>query len=155
MALLRAGRGGRGQLFRKEAMAVVGLSWVLATILGALPFYLSGTRRSAAVRLARSDDAAFVYRGPLRFQQWRRKDGLSSAEHRLVTELVNAGAKGFDGPFLEGLRNEFPELQDSQPADVLRQLAQRDVDWRSVLRFPGDEGLPDRTDRFRVRWVPI
>ncbi len=43
------------------------------------------------------------------------KDGLSSAEHRLVTELVNAGAKGFDGPFLEGLRNEFPELRDSQP----------------------------------------
>ncbi|QDT02346.1 Trk system potassium uptake protein TrkG [Rubripirellula lacrimiformis] len=32
-----------GQLFQKEAMAIVGLSWVLATILGALPFYLSGT----------------------------------------------------------------------------------------------------------------
>ena len=32
-----------GQLFQKEAMAIVGLSWVMATILGALPFYLSGT----------------------------------------------------------------------------------------------------------------
>ncbi len=38
------GRGHRApQLFQKEAMAIVGLSWVLATILGALPFYLSHT----------------------------------------------------------------------------------------------------------------
>ncbi len=38
------GRGQRStQLFQKEAMAIVGLSWVLATVLGALPFYLSHT----------------------------------------------------------------------------------------------------------------
>ncbi|MCC9600830.1 TrkH family potassium uptake protein [Stieleria sp. JC731] len=43
-ALMIAGRTRKGKpLFRKEAMAVVGLSWLLATILGALPFYLSGT----------------------------------------------------------------------------------------------------------------
>ena len=40
-------KGGNGQLFRKEAMAVVGLSWVLATLLGALPFRLSGTMMDA------------------------------------------------------------------------------------------------------------
>ncbi len=40
-----AGRGPQGQLFRKEAMAVVGLTWILATLLGALPYLLSGTRR--------------------------------------------------------------------------------------------------------------
>ncbi len=39
------GRDARTLLYRKEAMAVVGLSWVLATILGALPFYLSGAAR--------------------------------------------------------------------------------------------------------------
>lgn len=33
----------RGPLYQKEAMAVVGLSWILATVLGALPFYLSDT----------------------------------------------------------------------------------------------------------------
>ena len=33
-----------GTLYQKEAMAVVGLSWILATVLGALPFYLSETR---------------------------------------------------------------------------------------------------------------
>ena len=34
----------RTQLYQKEAMAIVGLSWVLATVLGALPYYLSGTK---------------------------------------------------------------------------------------------------------------
>ena len=40
------GRNSDGQLFRKEAMAVVGLSWLLATVLGALPYRLSGTYRA-------------------------------------------------------------------------------------------------------------
>jgi len=31
------------RLFRKEAIAVVGLSWLLASVLGALPFWFSGT----------------------------------------------------------------------------------------------------------------
>lgn len=39
------GRRAEGRLFRKEAMAVVGLSWVLATVLGAMPFWLSHTYR--------------------------------------------------------------------------------------------------------------
>ena len=47
--LRRLGRGSQGQLFRKEAMAVVGLSWVLATVLGGLPFWLSGTLRAPHV----------------------------------------------------------------------------------------------------------
>jgi len=40
------GRRSRGRLFRKEAMAVVGLSWILATFLGGLPYVLSGTHRA-------------------------------------------------------------------------------------------------------------
>jgi trk system potassium uptake protein len=39
------------QLFRREAMAVVGLSWVLATILGALPYVFSGTERAPDVKM--------------------------------------------------------------------------------------------------------
>ncbi len=45
------GRNSKGQLFRKEAMAVVGLSWVLATVLGGLPFWFSGTYRAPDVRM--------------------------------------------------------------------------------------------------------
>jgi trk system potassium uptake protein TrkH len=40
------GRGSKGAaLYRREAIAVVGLSWIMATILGALPFWFSGTCR--------------------------------------------------------------------------------------------------------------
>ena len=43
-ALRFFGRHGRGKtLYQKEAMAIVGLSWLLATVLGALPYFLSGT----------------------------------------------------------------------------------------------------------------
>lgn len=38
-----------GQLFRKEAMAIVGLSWVSATVLGALPYYFSETHTAAGM----------------------------------------------------------------------------------------------------------
>lgn len=37
------GRGSELSIFRKEAMAVVGLSWVLATVLGAFPYYFANT----------------------------------------------------------------------------------------------------------------
>lgn len=44
IGLISYGRSSKGnQLYQKEAMAVVGLSWVMATILGALPFWFSGT----------------------------------------------------------------------------------------------------------------
>ncbi|MBN1852916.1 MAG: TrkH family potassium uptake protein [Pirellulales bacterium] len=45
LVLRRWGKNAAIVLYRKEAMAVVGLSWVLATLLGALPFYFSGTSR--------------------------------------------------------------------------------------------------------------
>ncbi len=49
--LRHLGRNSNGQLFRKEAMAVVGLSWILATVLGGLPFWFSGTYRAPDVRM--------------------------------------------------------------------------------------------------------
>ncbi|MCA9194332.1 MAG: TrkH family potassium uptake protein [Planctomycetales bacterium] len=49
------GRGAAGELFRKEAMATVGLSWMLATVLGALPFLLSGTMRDADTPVSVAD----------------------------------------------------------------------------------------------------
>lgn len=41
--LRRLGRDAKVAIYRREAMAVVGLSWVLATILGALPYLFSQT----------------------------------------------------------------------------------------------------------------
>ncbi len=39
IVLRRLGRGASDILYRKEAMAIVGLSWVLATVLGGIPYY--------------------------------------------------------------------------------------------------------------------
>ena len=45
--LICLGRATRGQrLFRKEAIAVVGLSWLMASVLGAVPFWFSDTANS-------------------------------------------------------------------------------------------------------------
>ena len=49
------GRGASNRLYRKEAMAVVGLSWVLATVLGALPFYFAQTHRAPGARMNIAD----------------------------------------------------------------------------------------------------
>lgn len=44
--LRRLNRNTDATLFRKEAMAVVGLSWVLATVLGGLPYYFGHVGRA-------------------------------------------------------------------------------------------------------------
>jgi trk system potassium uptake protein TrkH len=45
--LFTGGRAAQGQVFRKEAIAVAGLAWVVASLLGALPFRWSGLLPSA------------------------------------------------------------------------------------------------------------
>jgi len=54
------GRKATGRLYRKEAMAVVGLSWVLATVLGALPFYLAKTYRGVDPNTGHAVRMSFV-----------------------------------------------------------------------------------------------
>ncbi len=48
--MLYCGRGERGNVLRKEALAIVGLGWITAGLLGALPYLFSGTIREAVVR---------------------------------------------------------------------------------------------------------
>ena len=49
------GRKETGSILRKEALATVGLGWILAGVLGSLPFLFSGTERSPGVRLSVAD----------------------------------------------------------------------------------------------------
>ena len=73
--LRRLGRRTTGHLFRKEAMAVVGLSWVLATVLGALPYALSGTHRAPGVRMSPVD------------AMFEAQSGFSTTGATVLTEL--------------------------------------------------------------------
>ena len=58
--MFRYGRDGDGKIYRKEAMAVVGLSWVLATALGAMPYIFSGTYRGPSVRVINDSSTVLV-----------------------------------------------------------------------------------------------
>ncbi len=69
------GRKASGQLFRKEAMAVVGLSWVLATVLGAFPYQL-GTAYRAPGQPMTFVDAMF-----------EAQSGFSTTGATVLTEL--------------------------------------------------------------------
>lgn len=51
--LVIAGRGHRSApLYQKEAMAVVGLSWLTATVLGALPYFFAGVETAAGAPMS-------------------------------------------------------------------------------------------------------
>lgn len=77
--LLWAGRGSRGQqLFRKEAMATVGLSWILATILGAFPYLLSETKTAPGKSIT-VVDALF-----------EAQSGFSTTGATILTELEDS-----------------------------------------------------------------
>ena len=50
------GRHARGRLYRKEAMAIVGLSWMMATVLGALPYTFAKCARGPCLRYDEGGD---------------------------------------------------------------------------------------------------
>ncbi len=68
-----------GPLYQKEAMAIVGLSWVLATVLGALPFYLSGT--------CTYDGAAVTFIDAM----FESQSGFSTTGATILTDLESPG----------------------------------------------------------------
>lgn len=75
--LLYLGRKSTGRLLTREAMATVGLSWVLASVIGSLPFLFSGVRRDAEHRLT-VIDALF-----------EAASGLTCAGASVLTDVEN------------------------------------------------------------------
>ncbi len=53
--LIGLGRNSSGSVLRKEALAVVGLGWILCGFLGSLPYLLTPTYRLPAVRMSVAD----------------------------------------------------------------------------------------------------
>ena len=158
--LMWLGRKGQGRLYRKEAMAVVGLSWVLATVLGGLPFYLSGAYYRAAVRLPGEEDHGYALifeLGRFHFRQQEVRRAITPKQHTVVKALLAAGAKGLapqDLPKLAKSVNPAKRADPPSATDVLENLARRDAQWRKVLIFPGSQTGPrDRVDNYRIRWV--
>lgn len=53
--LYRVGRGERGSILRKEALAIVGLGWILSGVLGSLPFLFAGVEREPGTHMNVAD----------------------------------------------------------------------------------------------------
>lgn len=79
--LRRFGRDARDAMFRKEAMAVVGLSWVLATILGGLPYLLAGVGH-------RSEEGQKVTMG-VADCLFEAQSGFSTSGATVLTQIEN------------------------------------------------------------------
>ncbi|MFV2066202.1 MAG: TrkH family potassium uptake protein [Pirellulales bacterium] len=141
--LLRGlGRHQETVLYRKEAMAVVGLSWVLATVLGAFPFWLSRTDRGLAITFRDATTDVLVEGMPLQ---------PPSPRHAAVLKtLTTAGGAGYDLPTLvaESRIPDAPRLLD--------ELCRADPAWATNLVVgdisPHAAGDPPR---YRVRAVPM
>ncbi|MEM8946410.1 MAG: TrkH family potassium uptake protein [Planctomycetota bacterium] len=78
------GRNAPDTLFRKEAMAIVGLSWVLATILGAMPYYFAGVK-------FRSDLGGQPVRMGIAESLFESQSGFSTTGATVLTDIENAG----------------------------------------------------------------
>ena len=145
------GRSRKGRLYRKEAMAVVGLSWILATLLGALPFWMRGTYRSPGIRQAIDATTWQVYAfGTVAHHHWRIKTELSTDEQAALQALLDVGAQGYSPNALQAA------LNGADPHAVLVDLANRDHDWQAVLLFPNNGAPPSARDgHYRVRWVKM
>ena len=133
MGLYSYGRKSTGQMFRKEAMAVVGLSWALATVLGGLPFVFAACGRGPAVRL-HEGNMATVYNGAhAGIHPWRAKQ-LTPRQYTTLQRM---------------LAGRVPEAESDEAA-VLETLMAGDRDWAGALDVPGERGLDGRSRGFRV-----
>jgi len=156
--LWRAGRDAVGSLYRKEAMAVVGLSWILATILGALPFKISGTARGPAVRLY--ENSRIVAVADLGGEVWGSWQLMPLLEHRpyhVIQALMDAGNAGLSRSDLDEL--SMPSISASEEAghaavpsasEVLLNLISSSPQWERVVELPGDGSDPNRLG-YRLR----
>lgn len=149
--LIRYGRSTEIRLYRKEAMAVVGLSWILATVLGAMPFWLRGTYRGPSVRLAADKATWQVYDSDnYLWRHWHTKGELPVEQQKVLQTLYEAGARGLESAEL------INTASVEGPAEMLDELRHSDRDWRNAIIFPGEEvALDERRDCFRLRWIKM
>ena len=150
LAFLYMGREATGKLFRKEAMAVVGLSWILATVLGALPFIFSGTCRGPSIRMVDSEKQVLVVTP--RWKIWESWELLDTTpeENSVLREIVGASAKGLS-------RQQFRAQTDgARSVEIFDQLKQR-APYDQWLIAPGEDPTApaDRASNYRLKWYPM
>lgn len=109
-----AARSGKGTLLRKEALAVVGLGWILSGILGGLPYLLTPTYRVAGVAMS-IPDAIF-----------ESVSGFTTTGASVLTQLE----------VVPGIDNEAAAL-----AGEIAYIPRSVLFWRSFTHWLGGMGI--------------
>jgi trk system potassium uptake protein TrkH len=146
------GRSASSKIFRKEAMAVVGLSWVLATVLGALPYMLSGVSRGPSVRILESSERAMVTAPRYKlWSAWEPVGELSDEQFKVLQVVANASARGVSRRKLSR-RSGVTNVRE-----VFNSLGEENPELKKWLIAPGDNPTApaDRASHYRLRWVPM
>ncbi len=148
--LMLYGKSAQGKLFRKEAMAVVGLSWILATVLGALPYVLSGTSRGPSIRIFDQHQAVMVNESPyLVWRSWRQVK-MEPREYQVLKTVALSNARGVD-------RRTLVQRSGVANAVEVFRFLQTKPEFEHRILGPGDiPGAPaDRASHFRQSWVKM
>lgn len=146
------GRHARGKIYRKEAMAVVGLSWVIATLLGAFPYILSGTSRGPSIRIIEKPREAVLVVAPRAefWKSWELLDQLKPDERKVLKTIVQGGGIGVAKAALirsSGVSNAEAVFDQLRAFPAL-------APW---LLAPGEEtnAPADRSSHYRMRWMKM
>lgn len=148
--LMLYGKSADGKLFRKEALAAVGLSWILATVLGALPYVISGTARGPSIRIFDQRQAVMVDESPYLFWRSWRPVEIEPREYQVLKTVAQSSARGIDRRTL--VRNSGV----ADAVEIFRYL-QTKPDFQQRIVGPGDipDAPADRASHFRQSWVKM
>ena len=137
-------------LYRKEAMATVGLSWVIVTVLGGLPYMIANVKYAPAIRLE-SQQYAEIYEHNFHWRQNWESYGLnlSDQQYQLLNSAINDPEKPSVGMTLEQLAavNELPLESVQQTLDSLQNLP----GISKKLIVEGD--ISEASTLVRVEWI--
>ncbi|MEO2021843.1 MAG: TrkH family potassium uptake protein [Pirellulaceae bacterium] len=148
--LWRLGRNSQEELYRKEAMAVVGLSWVLATVLGALPFTFADVQRGPSIRLDSEHNAPLLYDfDSLLGSHWIAVKPLDPVQFEVISRLVDSplGARG------RSIADLAKESRYHDAGDILKKLASSNRLWEEILVF--SDPLEKQENWVHAKWVPM
>ncbi len=151
--LIWLGRGAEKKVFRKEAMAVVGLSWLLATFLGALPYVFSGTSRGPSIRFFDGQTPMVLVANSRAniWRSWRQVEGLDGEQLAVLRVVCGASARGVS-------RGELRSESGVAVAEkVYADLQRHDEAFGRFLIEPGEvaKATADRSAHFRMRWLKM
>jgi len=145
------GRDADKKIYRKEAMAVVGLSWVLATVFGALPYIFSGTCRGPSVRVFEESQTVLVSASRLKFwKSWEVADPVGERELKILKAVsqTEKNARGLTE------RELIEQTGLAEAPELFRELNQQ-WPWSKWLSEPGEypDAPADRASNYRLNWV--